>query len=132
MEEPQDTKEFGVGKAFLMSIQESLHNANSCFINGYYQGWRSHLDCIYRKISSKTNKEETKAVETVLSNVDTLGTKHAIQSQKDGKSGNVSKKTIIIGRDFVASLAEYEQLIIKVLDRLGWLIPKDKEKKRPR
>ena len=57
---PEDTKQYGMGKIFLQSIQDLIKKANYCAIVGDYAGWRTNLDCIIRKCVSKFTKEEAK------------------------------------------------------------------------
>ncbi len=132
-EEKQDLKKFGIGKIFLESIQDLLRKANFSSQCGNYSGWRNYLDCIIRKCSGRLTPEEEKDIINKTAEVDRLSIKHTVRCVKDQKKtdNSVSKQTIIVGRKYTMALAEYEKIIVQVLDGLGWLIPSDKKPKRP-
>ncbi len=132
-ETKQDLKKFGIGKIFLESIQELLRKANYSSQCGDYSGWRNYLDCIIRKCSGRLTKKEEKDINNKTAEVDNLSIKHTVRCAKDQKKtdNSLSKQTIIVGRKYTMALAEYEKIIVQILDRLGWLIPSDKKPKRP-
>ena len=132
-EQKQDLKKFGIGKIFLESIQELLRKGNYSSQCGDYSGWRNYLDCIIRKCSGRLAQGEEEDINDKTAEVDKLSIKHTMLCVKDQKKtdNSISKQTIIVGRKYTMALAEYEKLIVQILDRLGWLIPSDKKSKRP-
>ena len=128
----EDTKKLGIGKVFLMRIQQLLYDANNCTNYGDYNGWRSNLDCIFRKCSGRLTTEEKTISLDVIKKVDSLTIYHSIRLAKDSKGTKGShKKTINVGKELTTALSEYEMLIIKILDRLNWLIPAEKKTRKP-
>ena len=131
-EKEEDTKKLGIGKVFLMDIQQLLRNANSSANYGDYGGWRSHLDCVFRKCAGRLTSNEEGISGSIITEVDLITTIHSVRLIKDEKrKRGYSKKTVKIGKELTAVLAKYEMFIIKILDRLNWLVPAEKKPKKP-
>ncbi len=131
-EKQEDTNKLGIGKVFLMEIQQLLRNANTSATYGEYNNWRSNLDCIFRKFSGRLTPNEDAIATSAIEEIDLLGSQHTIRLIKDAnRNKGPHKKTIRVGKELTTSLSKYEMIIIKILDRLNWLIPEKKKPKRP-
>ena len=129
----EDTKKYGIGKVFLMQIQSLLQNVNSCSVQGNYTQLRIYLDSIFTKCYGRVDKDEKEEYQKIIDSVDKRGNLYAKRLNRDEKSisGNMSKKTLSTGKIYATTLSDYEKFIIKILDRLGWLIPHEKKPKKP-
>ncbi len=128
----EDTKKLGIGKVFLMGIQQLLYDSNNCSKCGDSNGWRGNLDCIFRKFSGRLTPDEESISTSIIIKVNSLTTHHTIRLIKDENvNKGTHKKTIKLGKELTAALSEYEMFIIKTLDRLDWLIPAEKKPKKP-
>jgi len=128
----EDTNPYGMGRIFLQSIQTLILKANYCTSLGDFGGWRINLDCISRKCASQFTGEEQKQVTTITNDLELISFKHTVSLNKDSRkvSGQTSKRTIVLGRLHAGMLAKYEIFILKILHRIGWLVPAEKKKQR--
>ena len=128
-----DTKSLGIGKIFLGSIQVLLQQCDNCRRTGDYSGWRNNEDCIVGKFSGRIIPEEDAKLKNHTINMNKKFLEHSIRQAKGIKhnKGFASKRTIIAGKNLATELSEYQKTIIKILDRLDWLIPREKIRKRP-
>lgn len=128
----EDTTKYGMGRIFLQSIQTLILKANYCATIGDFGGWRINLDCISRKCASEFTQDEEKQVTTITNDLEIISFKHTISLNKDSRrlNGQASKRTIVLGKLHGAMLSKYEIFILKVLHRLGWLVPAEKKKQR--
>jgi len=129
----EDLKKYGMGKIFLQSIQTLLLKANYCATISDYSGWKNNLDCIIRKCAGRFSKEELKEFPTISNHLESVSLKHTLSVNKDikGISLQASKRTIVLGKQHGMMIAKYEIFIVKVLDRLNWLVPSEKIKRKP-
>ena len=127
-----DTKKFGIGKVFLMGIQQLLYDANTCAKQGDCNGWRLNLDCIFRKCAGRLTEDEEIISTNIITEVNRLTTQYSIRLIKDENTKKgTHKKTIRVSKELTIALSKYEMFIIKILDRLDWLIPAEKKTKKP-
>ena len=128
----EDTKKLGIGKVFLMRIQQLLYDANNCSKYGDYNGWRLNLDCIFRKCAGRLTKDEESISTNIITKVNRLTTQYSIRLIKDENTKKgTHKKTIKVSKELTIALSKYEMFIIKILDRLDWLIPAEKKPRKP-
>ena len=132
-EEEEDPKKWGMGKVFLQSIQTLLLKANYAVSIGDFFGWRNHLDCIIRKCLGRFSPEEQEYYNNISERLETISLNHMMSKNRDSRQQHVttSKRTMILAKEHGSILSEYEIFIIKVLDRLNWLVPSEKRKRPP-
>lgn len=126
----EDTKSLGIGKIFLGSIQNLLQQSDYCRKMGDYSGWRSNQDCVVAKFSGRTTPEEDNKILNHIVDLNDLSLAYAIRCMKDKKK-SPHKQTIIVKKKYANALSEYQKTVIKILDRLDWLIPNERRERRP-
>lgn len=113
-----------VGKDFLRSIQRDLNEATAATKNGDYQSKRVALDCVNAKCSNRQTKEEEIMLKVINISLNTI-------SGMYNKKVNKGRNPALIGQSFANILDEYEKAIIRVLDRIKWLVPHEDKIRSP-
>jgi len=128
MENKDEDSIMNVGRDFLKSIQNDLNEGNRSAKSGDYSAWRSALDCINRKITRRQDAEEEKNIRRIIIILDNVS---AMYYKKLNRRNGISKRTSSLGQEVANLMAEYEKALIGVLDRINWLVPYEKEMRRP-
>jgi hypothetical protein len=114
---------FNIALRFLESLQLNLNQANYFARIGDLDSWRVELDCIYRKSYSRQTKDEQDNMKTIKEEVESA---YVAYSRKRNKKSDLNKNVIALKRRYTSTLSKYEMELIKIIDRIGWLVPTKK------
>lgn len=116
--EGEGTKEsaFNIAIKFLEGIQESLKDCEQYYMEGRLMYWNKKLDAIYRRVPKNKLKEEEKTALEKARNT-AIGKNNKFVGNANVKQNSTLKK------EYQYCLEKYEEELIGILDRLGWLVP---------
>ncbi len=120
-----------IAKKFLDSIQANLNQANNFFVTKNYPAWHSVLDCLYRKCLGRMIKDEVDKIMKIRNGIGFFLLKYNLRTAKIKKNNSKinpegNKEVIGYKSNYINHLSLYEEELIKVLDRIGWLVPTNK------